>query len=529
MTAATRPTQEQLAELINRYIDAGDVRQALASCQQLNRDFSQYPYGWYLASFLMKRARNFPDALRAIDRALELSYSDRYQLHKAKCLFEGNDIAGASAAVRTILNKSFPEAQLHNDLASLLHMLGDHQEALQHYSRAVELDGSNAEFRFNKAAVQRYLGDATAAERGFDAAIAFNPLEFEAYNARAQLRTQTLERNHIEQLRQQLARTSAPVGLTQLCYALAKELEDVGDFEGAFGALKRGADVKRRHMQYQLETDLQIIRRIREVYGPELFDGHVVGCDSADPIFILGMPRTGTTLVERILSSHSQVYSAGELNNFSLELLRLVRQTINPPPVSRLDFVTATARLDFHALGDAYLQSVRPLRDASPFFIDKLPFNYLYAGLIHLALPRAKIINLQRHPMDTCYAVYKQLFKDAYPFSYDLDELGQYFIAYCGLMQHWNAVMPGVIYTLRYEAVVADVEGETRRLLAYCGLPWEEQCRHFHQNSRASTTASAMQVRQPIYDTSVGKWRRYAAQLESLRLRLESAGIATGS
>ena len=529
MTVVAPPTQEQLAALINRHIDAGDIRPALVSCQRLNRDFPQYPYGWYLASFLMKRARNFPDALRAIDRALELSYSDRYQLHKAKCLFEGNDIAGASAAVDSLCDKSFAEAQLHNDLGSLLHMLGDHSNALQHYSRAVELDSSNAEFLFNRGAVQRYLGDATGAEQSFDAAIALNPLEYEAYNARSLLRTQTPERNHIGQLRQQLARTSATVGLTQLCYALAKELEDVGDFTGAFDALKRGADVRRRYMQYSLDTDLQIISRIREVYGSELFDGRVTGYDCVDPIFILGMPRTGTTLVERILSSHSQVHSAGELSNFSLELLRLVKQSISPPPASRLEFVTATARLDFRALGDAYLQSTRPLRDASPFFIDKLPFNYLYAGLIHLALPRAKIINLQRHPMDTCYAVYKQLFKDAYPFSYDLDELGQYFIAYHGLMQHWNAVMPGVIYTLRYEAVVADVEGEARRLLAFCGLPWEEQCLHFHQNSRASTTASAMQVRQPIYDTSVGKWRRYAAQLESLRLRLEHAGIATGS
>jgi hypothetical protein len=156
-----------------------------------------------------------------------------------------------------------------------------------------------------------------------------------------------------------------------------------------------------------------------------------------------------------------------------------------------------------------------------------LPFNFLYAGLIHLALPRAKIIDVRRHPMDTCYAVYKQLFKDAYPFSYDLGELGQYYVAYDELMRHWNSVMPGVIHTLHYEAVVADLEGEARRLLAYCGLPWEDQCLRFHENARASTTASALQVRQPLYDTSVGKWRRYAQQLEGLRLQLERAGIDT--
>ena len=280
-------------------------------------------------------------------------------------------------------------------------------------------------------------------------------------------------------------------------------------------------------MQYSVETDLQIIAKICEVYGPGMFDGHITGFESRDPIFVLGMPRTGTTLVERILGSHSRVFSAGELNNFSLELMRLSGKAAGQKRPSRLDFVAATAALDFRALGEAYVTAVRPLRDERPHFIDKLPFNFLYAGLIHLALPDARIINLQRHPMDTCYAVYKQLFRDAYPFSYDLDDLGQYYIAYHRLMQHWNAVMPGVIHTMRYESLVADIEGESRRLLEYCGLPWEDQCLRFHENREASTTASALQVRQPVYATSVGKWRHYERQLEPLRQRLEQAGIET--
>jgi len=183
--------------------------------------------------------------------------------------------------------------------------------------------------------------------------------------------------------------------------------------------------------------------------------------------------------------------------------------------------------VDFRALGQAYMTATRPLRDARPHFIDKLPFNFLYAGPIHLALPRAKIINVQRHPLDTCFAVFKQLFRDAYPYSYDLDELGQYYVAYRRLMQHWNDVMPGVIHTVRYEALVADVEGEARRLLEYCGLPWQDACLRFHENPQASTTASALQVRQPVYASSVGKWRNFERQLAPLRRRLEDAGIDT--
>jgi hypothetical protein len=280
-------------------------------------------------------------------------------------------------------------------------------------------------------------------------------------------------------------------------------------------------------MRYDVATDLAILAKIREVYAASLFDGRIEGFDCADPIFIIGMPRTGTTLVERLLGSHSQVCAAGELNEFALELVRLARQLPGPTPTSRLDFVAATAGLDFRALGEGYVRRTRAMRDDRPFFIDKLPFNFLYAGLIHLALPRAKIISLRRHPLDTCYAVYKQLFKDAYPFSYDLDELGRYYIAYDELMRHWHSVMPGVIHTVAYEALVADLEGETRRLLDHCGLAWEEACLHFHRNSRASTTASAVQVRQPIYDTSIGKWRHYARQLEPLRASLERAGIET--
>ena len=279
-----------------------------------------------------------------------------------------------------------------------------------------------------------------AAERDFDAAIALQPDDSEAYNSRAHLRTQSPERNHIEQLEQALARCGSVTGQVQLCHALAKEYEDVGEYERSFARLRQGADLKRRHMRYSVETDLAIIERIREVYGPRMFDGHVPGCDDDDAIFVIGMPRTGTTLVERILDSHPSVRSAGELNEFGIELARLTGRLPGGPAPSRLEFVDRTALLDFRALGEAYLRATRPMRGELPRFVDKLPFNYLYAGLIHLALPRARIVSLRRHPMDTCYAVYKQLFRDAYPFSYDLDELGRYYVAYDRLMRHWHAV-----------------------------------------------------------------------------------------
>jgi len=188
--------------------------------------------------------------------------------------------------------------------------------------------------------------------------------------------------------------------------------------------------------------------------------------------------------------------------------------------------VRLSASIDFAALGDAYIESTRPFTGKTPRFIDKLPLNFLYVGLIRLALPNAKIISVRRHPLDTCYAVYKQLFVDAYPFSYDLEELARYYAAYDRLMQHWSSVTPDAVYTLRYEALVDDFEPEVRRLLAHCGLDFEEACLRFHENKSASTTASTVQVRQPVYRSSVGKWRQYREQLAPLITKLEDEGIA---
>jgi hypothetical protein len=184
-----------------------------------------------------------------------------------------------------------------------------------------------------------------------------------------------------------------------------------------------------------------------------------------------------------------------------------------------------TASLDFRQLGVAYLESSRPGTGHTAHFVDKLPLNFMYAGLIHLALPGARIVHVQRHPMDTCYAIYKTLFRDAYPFSYKLQELGEYYLAYRQLMAHWQQVMPGVIHTVRYEDLVADIESETGQLLEHCGLPFQEQCLRFHENDSASTTASAAQVRTALYSSSVGMWRQYEQQLQPLVDQLTASGI----
>ena len=196
--------------------------------------------------------------------------------------------------------------------------------------------------------------------------------------------------------------------------------------------------------------------------------------------------------------------------------------------MARAENGAASLKMDFSRLGRNYIAAARQATDStSPHFIDKLPLNFLYCGLIHRALPNAKIIHMVRNPLDTCYAVYKTLFGQAYPFSYDLDELANYYIAYRKLMTHWQKVIPGVIIDIAYEDVVADFEQQARRLIDNCGLDWEPECLEFHKSKAVSTTASAVQIRQPVYTSSIQKWRYYERQLAPLKARLVAAGLVT--
>jgi Flp pilus assembly protein TadD len=509
-------------------LNKGDVKPAIAACQQLNRQYPAFAPGWHTASQLALKIRNAPVALTAIGRALAIEPDHpEWLLQKAVCLGRLGHIEELRPLVEQLAAGRMQTAYQCSTLAMLMTRLEMRERAIEFYQRAAKLKPGQAQHYYNIAVLQRTLGDTAAAENNFNRSIELNPTDYEAYKIRSELRTQTAEKNHVRALEKLLKRgIDDDRGRVNICYALAKELEDLGESERSFHYLKVGADTRRRFMKYEVERDIQTMSAIRDVYGSGMFDGHIEGDSNTEAIFILGMPRTGTTLVERILASHTQVFAAGELNNFTAQMMALIKATTGPSKAGRDDLVRISAGLDFAKLGQAYINSTRPFTGHTPRFIDKLPLNYLYAGLIHLALPNAKIINLERHPLDTCYSVYKQLFVDAYPFSYQLEELGRYFAAYHGLMEHWRSVMPGVIHTVVYEDLVADVEGTSRQLLEFCGLEWQQQCLRFYQSKEASTTASTVQVRKPVYSSSVGKWRQYREQLAPLIQVLASAGIA---
>lgn len=392
--------------------------------------------------------------------------------------------------------------------------------------RAIGLVGEHPRLMYELAVARFHTGDSDGAESMIDSLLQRAPNFTHAVYLRATLRRQSATQNHVDDLRRRLdSGFPSPDARAACLFALAKELEDLEQYEASFAALTEGAALKRKAITtYDAAAERDSIDDVRSAYTASVLDDGKQGCDERGAIFVVGMPRTGTTLLERMLSRHSEVGSAGELLDFGQVLAQAARKVQRDCPGAGL--VEASLEADFAALGRDYMVGAR---QAAPggrrMFIDKMPINFIYCGLIRKALPNAKIIHLVRNPMDTCYAVYKTLFSQAYYFSYDFDELADYYLCYRRMMQHWHDVMPGGILDVSYEDLVSDPEAQARRILAWCDLDWQPEVLNPAESERPSTTASAAQVREPIHTGSIGKWRNYEPGLAPLKALLQAAGI----
>lgn len=398
---------------------------------------------------------------------------------------------------------------------------GRHAEACRCYERAVALAPGDARALYNLASAQIVVGKLEDAERCFCGVIERDPHDYDAWQNRSTLRRQTAALNHIAGLSELLeGGLRHPSGEVALCYALAKEYEDLGEFETGFHFLKRGADCRRRLLSYNVQNDVAVMQRLQSLFDRDFAARARSAGNQRGPVFVMGLPRSGTTLVERILSSHSRIGSLGEINDFALTLTRLAGTA------NKERLLEASSQLDMDALGNAYVQSTRRYGSDDELLIDKTPSNYLYLGLIAKALPGAVIFHVHRHPLDSCYAMYRSLFRMGYPFSYDLADLGSYYVAYHRLMQHWRDTFPGTFIDVSYEELVDNQETVSRALVTHCEVDWEDACLRFEHNTAPVTTASAVQVRRPIYRDALARWRRYERQLEPLIRILADAGIA---
>lgn len=435
-------------------------------------------------------------------------------------LLECGEVLAARRTLDAIAQGVAGNARQAHDVAQAYMRTNQPALAAGFYARAIDLDPAQPAYRYNQSTALIALGRLQDAEAALDSVIAVQSRDHDAWYNRATLRRQTPERNHVAAIEQALARPELSVaGSVPLYYALAKELEDLGEYECSFAALKRGANARRSMLSYRVDSDVAIMRDIAATFTRTRLQDGVTGCTDSRPIFVVGLPRSGTTLVDRILSSHSQIGSHGESADFALALVRLAS-----PFRDKNELLQRSLQIDACKLGDAY--GKRLAAHTEPRVVDKTPANFLYLGLVARALPNARIVYVRRRPMDVCYAMYKTLFRMAYPYSYDQRDLAGYWLAFDALMRHWQESLPaGRMLTLDYEQLVEAPEPAIQGLLTHVDVAWEDACLEFNRNPLPSLTASAAQVRQPIYTTSVGLWRRYAAGLSPLATALRSAGI----
>ena len=523
-------------------LNRGDNDQARRLCRELITLRPDHADSHFLLGMAEANQGRLPAALTAVQTAVRLRASPEYLAQLARLLVIARREAEALATAGQAVALQPADALTLDTIGGVYSRLGAHIEALPCFAQAVTKNPNQAQMRFNYAASLSFTGRFDEAEQQFEAAIALNPRFVKAHSSLSSVRTQTPEHNHIARLEALLAGATDSIDSLHLHYALAKEHEDLKNRDAVFQHLETANRRRKAELGYDIAFDRDIFERLKVRFAETDYFGEPVSgagaitvgdvCSATHPtqapIFVLGMPRTGTTLVDRILSSHPEVESAGELQVLQVGLKRLARTTgryaLDP------ETIDAARALAPAQLGQLYIDSAAPYRKSARRFVDKLPLNFLYVGYIARALPNAKIVCLRRHPLDTVWSNYRHLFAtnfSYYSYAYDLLDTAAYYVMFDGLLRFWQERFPGRVLEMQYEALVEDQEAQTRRLLEHCDLPWDGRCLNFHHNDAAVATPSATQVRQPMYRSALGRWRHYERYLEPVRRYFGEHSIET--
>ena len=474
-----------LAELAVRMDRAEDAQLLLERCLELAPSFHEARHNY---AIVLNRLNRPQDAIVELEKLLRVDAANPgYRNLKAVALCHTGDYVTAIGLYDELLRQYAQQAPLWLSYGHALKTAGQSERAIAAYLRCIDLD---ADFG-------------------------------EAYWSLANLKTFRFSDAQIAAMRDALARSLKELHRIDFEFALGKALEDRGDYETSFQHYENGNTLRLRQIPYSADENTARLRRAHQTFTAEFFASrHGYGCEAADPIFIVGLPRAGSTLIEQILASHSAVEGTMELPDI-ISITRDLREARGGTYHEALSRLSGDELRD---LGESYLARTRIHRKlARPFFIDKMPNNFAHVGLIHLILPNAKIIDARRHPLACCFSGFKQHFAHGQNFTYGLDNIGRYYRDYVDLMRHFDTALPGRVHRVIYEQMVANTEHEVRRLLDYCGLPFEDACLRFFENERPVRTASSEQVRQPIYTSGVDHWHHYEPWLDPLKTALGPA------
>lgn len=524
-----QPHLKQLHQSAIRSLNEGDIQHAHKALVELVTNKPDFADGYFLMAMVNLRVGQIKKAIQLLDKTLSLDDSRiEYTAQLAKCYSLTGQLQLAKKTALSVQLDTIKLALDADTLGVALTQVGVHEYAIGYFEQALALCSNDqpqhAQYYYNYGVCTKFLGLFKQAENAFEQAISLNFLHHQSHFALADLIKANSDKNHIARLEKIAKQVSNPDAQLHIGHALGKEYQDIGDFNLAYLALEQGKAAKHRQSSFDNNTSQALFEHIEQL---SVNSQHQLnnGNPTNEPIFVLGMPRSGTTLVERILSSHSDVQSAGELQDFGLCVKKLSQTTSSH--VLDMETLSQAYTLDYEQLGSSYLQSTRVVTGNSKHFIDKLPFNFYYIDLITKALPNAKIICLLRDPMDTCIGNYRQLFtinNPYYSYSLNLLDTAKFYNRFYKLIEHFQSLHSN-IKIVKYEELIEHPEQEIKNLVKFCDLGWQPACMNFHLNDAPVSTASKVQVRQPLNNKAIGRWRGFKPHTNEIENFLIAQGI----
>lgn len=503
-------------------IALGHFKEVHAECISAIKQDTKSAVAYFLLGVIASQHNNHDKAIELFALAELYDNSEpHYPTYLAKTLSTLRRQNEAKAAADRASKLANENAHLLDTIGVVYSRAGFHEAAIPVFKRAITVEQGQANMHYNLGASAQFVGDFTLARQSYDDALQLNPDFSRAWAALVYLDKQSEKHNHLPQLLALFTQNNADNDAKlQIGHAVAKTYEDLDDFQNSWQWLHKAKEAKKSELGYDRAASEATFEAAKRTFtgssGPA---SSSITEQQASPIFIVGLPRTGTTLVDRILSSHTKVTSAGELNIFS-SLIKGESGTDSNLVLDAETLIKAKS-IDLSRVAERYIQDSLEIARGSEFMIDKMPLNFFYPGLIHQALPNARIIALRRGALDSCISNFRQLFSTQYSFynyTFDINDTAWFYKRFDDLVSYWKSVLPQNRFTeVSYEDIVFDQEFQTRRLLDFCGLKWEDACMNFHENTSPVSTASSVQVRQPLYSGSIGRWKKYGHLVDNLR------------